>query len=549
MCVHKHPTKQDSGAPRRGGPPSPLSAPPRRPPTPPHHNPPPPPLPAAARAGWGWPDSKACDLASNITASFGGYWDASAAGVADAEAATNATLFFGGTASGRAAGDPCYLPYMLNHAASSRNRFTGAPVRWDYITAHVKGQSTSYVTVLGEWGVSALIRRNATWLAAGLGRLAVSNDEGDPMVGWETPEDWRGDARYGAIIPKMVNQHLRAIHDNGTANNPLGWLSFDGAFMNGVGDNYTGFGERTMTARFGGPFQGASPFAFVRKSGLAAFHLLARLPGARCAVAAPAAAAPLSDNFGALAAFDAAGGGDLAVLVYNSADCGSDAAPALAPAISVAASALAPSPADGTVVAVPFALDDAPSRSPRAAWAAMGSPPLPSAAQLRALWEAAAGMGAPAGPPAPLAVGAGGAFALPAAAVPLPGALLWYVADKRGAPAAPPPPMAPEAFLKAANASLLGAGAREVLLRWDCSGAARSVLGYDIQFSEGGAGGPWATVNAPPFPQDSMCVFSHAPQREGAYRLAAVDAWGRKGAYSAPVGTKPWPIWPEERRR
>ena len=219
-----------------------------------------------------------CDIHSNITASFGSYWDASAAGVEDAEAATGASLFFGGTASGRAAGDPCYLPFLLTHKASGKNSLTGAPVRWDYITAHVKGQSTSYETVLGEWGVSALIRANPAWAAAGLGGLALSNDEGDPMVGWETPKDWRGDARYGAIIPKMVNQHLLAIHDNATANNPLGWLSFDGAFMNGVGDNYTGFGERTMTARFGGPFQGASPFAFVRKNGLAAFHLLAKLP-------------------------------------------------------------------------------------------------------------------------------------------------------------------------------------------------------------------------------------------------------------------------------
>jgi len=230
-------------------------------------------------SGWGWPDSKACDISSNVTASFGGYWDASTAGVEDAEAATGAALYFGGTASGRAANDPCYLPFLFNHKASGRNSLTGAPVRWDYITAHVKGGSTSYVTVQGEWGVSALIRSNASWAAAGLGRLAVSNDEGDPMVGWETPEDWRGDARYGAIIPKMVNQHLLAIHDNATANNPLGWLSFDGAFMNGVGDNYTGFGERTMTARFGGPFQGASPFAFVRKNGLAAPRQLWRARG------------------------------------------------------------------------------------------------------------------------------------------------------------------------------------------------------------------------------------------------------------------------------
>jgi L-iduronidase len=406
--------------------------------------------------------------------------------------------------------------------------------------------------VQGEWGVSALIRSNASWAAAGLGRLAVSNDEGDPMVGWETPEDWRGDARYGAIIPKMVNQHLLAIHDNATANNPLGWLSFDGAFMNGVGDNYTGFGERTMTARFGGPFQGASPFAFVRKNGLAAFHLLSLLPDTRCAVSAPAARAPLRDNFGALAAFDAAGGGDLAVLVYNSPDCGSDAAPAVAPAITVAASALAPTAADGTVLAVPFALDDDPRRSTAAAWAALGSPALPTAAQLAALWAAGAGMGAPAGPPVAVAVGARGDFALPNdTAVPLPGVLLWYVADKRGAPAPPPAPSAPEALLKAKNASLCNDVAREVLLRWDCADTARSVVAYDIQFSPGGAGGPWSTVNAPPFPQDALCSFSHAVAEGavgGAYRLAATDLWGRKGAYSEPVPTKPWPLWPEERR-
>ena len=32
--------------------------------------------------------------------------------------------------------------------------------------------------------------------AAGVGALPLSNDEGNPMVSWETPEDLHGDARY-----------------------------------------------------------------------------------------------------------------------------------------------------------------------------------------------------------------------------------------------------------------------------------------------------------------------------------------------------------------
>ena len=361
----------------------------------------------------------------------------------DAEADTGASLFFGGTASGQAARDKCYLPFMLSHKANGKNNLTGGAVRWDYISAHVKGESTSYVTVEGEWGVSALIRSKPEWVNAGLGSLQVSNDEGDPMVGWEVPEAWRGDARYGAIIPKMVNQHLLAIHDNATSNNPLGWLSFDGAFMNGVSDNYTGFGERTMSTRFGGPTQGLSPFAFVRKNGLGAFHLLAKLPDTRCAVSAPSAAAPLSDNFGALAAFDSVAG-DLAVLIYNSGDCSNSTSPSISPRVEVSASAIPPcTKSDGSVVAIPFMLDDTPSRSPFAAWVAMGSPSLPTSSQLVGLWEAGAGMGAPAAAAESISVRQGGAFSLPnVTSLSLPGALLWYVADKRSAGAAPPPPLA-----------------------------------------------------------------------------------------------------------
>ncbi len=474
-------------------------------------------------------------------------WDAATAGLEDAEDATGAKLYFGGTASGRAAGDAYFLPAVLAHAAGGRNAFNGRAVRLDYITAHVKGESTSFVTVQGEWAVSALIRANPAWAAAGLGKLAVSNDEGDPMVGWETPEDWRGDARYAAIIPKMVNQHLLAIADNATLNNPLGWLSFDGAFMNGVGDNYTGFGMRTMSARFGAPGS-RGPFGFVRKSGLAAFALLSRLGDTRCAGVAGAPADVLHANAGAIATTrigTTGPGGDAAqaaVIVYNSADCTNDTSPALDVGVSLVGLPFAPVPADGSVVAVPFALDQDAAHNPAAAWAAMGSPAPPSSAQLQALWAVAANMSRPIGAPVPVAVGAGGSVTLPRVGVALPGLLLWHLADRASAPAAPAAPSSVDVFVKAANASFItGGGAREVMVRWSCAGASRVVGGYAVQ-SAPSASGPWATVGAPADIVCSLSFAASAAQAEGAFfRIAAIDYWARQSAWSAPVAAAPWP--------
>jgi L-iduronidase len=486
-----------------------------------------------------------------VLAAFVSAWDAATAGIEDAEDATGAKLFFGGTASGRAAGDVYFLPAVLEHAASGRNAFNGNAVRLDWISAHVKGESTSYVTVEGEWAVSALIRAHPSWAAAGLGALPLSNDEGDPMVGWETPEDWRGDARYAAIIPKMVNQHLLSISDNATANNPLGWLSFDGAFMNGVGDVYTGFGQRTMTARFGTPAS-RGPFAFVRKSGLAAFALLSRLGDTRCAVAG-ADADVLHANAGALASSrmgTTGPGGDAAqaaVLIYNSADCEPDSAPAVDVAVTLAGLPFVGGvPADGSVVAVPYLLDQNLTRNPAGLWSALGSPALPSGAQLAQLWAAAAAMTAPAGSPVAVAVGQGGVVTLPRfAQLALPGLLLWHIAERASAPPAPVPPPRVDAFVKAANASFIAGGAREVLVRWACAQASRVVGAYVVQAAPSAAG-PWATVNAGA-PADFSCSFSlaaGAALAEGsAWRFAGVDYWGRQGAFSAPAVAVPWPAW------
>lgn len=165
-------------------------------------------------SGWGWqlPPNNETNVAGHLA-----YFDACGAGVFDAEAATGLNFTLHGPASGRGAGDTRFLPAVFQHYATGRNQWTGGPVRLDGITLHAKGSGTSYLVVEGEWAASALIRANATWAAAGLSALEVSNDEvrvlctlgpllrvtrpcppplqGDPLVGWATPEDWRGDAR------------------------------------------------------------------------------------------------------------------------------------------------------------------------------------------------------------------------------------------------------------------------------------------------------------------------------------------------------------------
>jgi L-iduronidase len=470
------------------------------------------------------------------------YWDATTAGIEDAEAATGAKLYFGGTASGKAAGDTYYLAHMLDHKVQNVNSFNGAPVRWDYITAHVKGQSTSYVTVVGEWAVSELIRSNTDWANA-MSTLPISNDEGDPMVGWESPTDWRGDARYAAILPKMVNQHLLAINDNNTVN-PLGWLSFDGAFMNGASDNYTGFGMRTMTTRFGESSTNA-PVAFVRKNGLAAFTLLSFLGDERCA--SSGAATPsnvLTANVGVLATKRVASANDAAqatVLIYNSADCTDDVAPSITADITLTGLPFTSAPADGSVVAALYIIDNVLARSPVGAWAAMGSPLVPSQVQLETLWSTAANM-TTASLIMPIAVAAGGSVTVPHVTVALPGVAVWHFAEKATAPATPAMPKGLIAFSKAANMSFIDPTQQEVMLRWDCTSVSRVISLYQIEYSASGTA-PWVVINNNS-PGDIMCSFNHiAPAGNAYYKVSATDYFGRVSGFSTTATVTPWPLF------
>ena len=57
-----------------------------------------------------------------------------------------------------------------------------------------------------------------------------------------------------------------------------------------------------------------------------------------------------------------------------------------------------------------------------------------------------------------------------------------------------------------------------------------------------------ATVNAPPFPADALCAFTHAAPASApgprAYRVAAVDYWGSQSEWSASADAQAWPSPP-----
>lgn len=87
------------------------------------------------------------------------------------------------------------------------------------------------------------------------------------------------------------------------------------------------------------------------------------------------------------------------------------------------------------------------------------------------------------------------------------------------------------------------------MLRWSCANASRVVGAYVLQAQAAPPAGPWLTINGAPFPADVACAFVHVGAQQDAqlgttlYRVAAVDYWGRSGAWSATATLAAWPTF------
>ena len=60
-------------------------------------------------------------------------------------------------------------------------------------------------------GLDPVVERRGVVQGTPLEGVAWGNDEADPKVHWSSSYDWRADARYAAMVPKIVAQHLDAF--------------------------------------------------------------------------------------------------------------------------------------------------------------------------------------------------------------------------------------------------------------------------------------------------------------------------------------------------
>ncbi|KAM4807543.1 alpha-L-iduronidase [Rhinophrynus dorsalis] len=190
---------------------------------------------------WNEPDNHDFDNVSMTIKGFCNYYDACSEGLKQA----SSLLKFGGP------GDSCRSPprspicwSLLAHCSNGTNFFTGElGVRLDFIALHKKGGGISFHILEQEIQTVLEIQEHFPHFKS----VPIYNDEADPLVGWSTPQTWRGDVTYAAMVVKVIDQHQDLILSNKSISMNYTLLSNDNAFMNYYPHYFT---QRTLTARF-----------------------------------------------------------------------------------------------------------------------------------------------------------------------------------------------------------------------------------------------------------------------------------------------------------
>ncbi|XP_044160426.1 alpha-L-iduronidase isoform X2 [Bufo gargarizans] len=217
---------------------------------------------------WNEPDNHDFDNVSITVKGFQNYYDACSEGLKQA----SPQLKFGGP------GDSCHSPprspicwSLLSHCHNGTNIFTGEMgVRLDYIALHKKGGGSSYRILEQELDTVSEIQQRFPQFKL----VPIYNDEADPLVGWSTPQSWRGDVTYAAMVIKIIHQHLDFMSSDGNLTMNYSLLSNDNAFMNYYPHYFT---QRTLTARFQMNNTKPPHVQMVRKPVLTVMGLLALL--------------------------------------------------------------------------------------------------------------------------------------------------------------------------------------------------------------------------------------------------------------------------------
>lgn len=190
---------------------------------------------------WNEPDHKDFDDVKMSVKGFLKYYDASSKGLGEVDK----SLVFGGPGGScrkESFSKRCWA--LMAHCTNGTNYITGKKgSRINYISIHKKGSGSSKYIIDTELETVEKIH----WMYPALRNVPIYNDEGDPMVGWSKPYEWRGDVTYPAIVTKIIAQHLYKIINNKSSSIRYQLLSNDNGFLNYYPYYFT---QRTLLARF-----------------------------------------------------------------------------------------------------------------------------------------------------------------------------------------------------------------------------------------------------------------------------------------------------------
>lgn len=453
---------------------------------------------------WNEPNNHDFD---NVTVSINGflnYYDACSEGLRAASGA----LRFGGP------GDSCHSPphsaycwALLQHCYNGTNFFTGETgVRLDYIALHKKGGGYSLPILLQEIQTVTEIQERFPQFRT----LPVYNDEADPLVGWSSPQPWRADVTYAAMVVKVISQHqdlLLADHNN-TINYTL--LSNDNAFLSYHPHPFT---QRTLTARF--QINNTQPphVQLLRKPVLTVMGLLSLLGETQVFTQVVTEGGSANGTIGVLASTHhplipgTSDSWQTTLLVYNSDD---NSTSTTTDHLTVSLLGL---PELAGLMFVTYNLDNNVS-NPYQLWQSMGSPDYPTPEQFRQLRSMEDPL-----LKGPLPVPAGGTLTLKAK-LSVPSVLLVHVCAQ--------PKAAPD---QVNGLRFIGITKGQVLVLWtDHCVNSKCIWTYEVEFSQDAKN--FFRINT----RDTIFtsyVFSPENQEvSGIYRVKAVDYWGNPGEYS-----------------
>lgn len=453
---------------------------------------------------WNEPDNHDFDNVSITVTGFQNYYDACSEGLKQA----SPRLRFGGP------GDSCRSPPrspicwgLLSHCYNGTNVFTGQTgVRLDYIALHKKGGGSSYRILEQEIDTVSEIQQRFPKFKP----VPIYNDEADPLVGWSTPQSWRGDVTYAAMVIKVIGQHLEFLRSGRSPSMNYSLLSNDNAFMN-YSPHY--FTQRTLTARFQVNNTKPPHVQMVRKPVLTVMGLLALLGETQ--ISTYTETSSNSSSVGVIASAHEPKPGDQtdswqsAIVLYASDDNRTSTD------INFITLNLTNFPKSKDLVYVTYYMDNA-LTNPFLEWQKAGSPDFPSVKEFKDIRDAEDPV-----MEGPVTFPKDGSMVLKAQ-LPVPSVLLVHVCER---PQSPPG--------KVSGLHLIPLFRGQVAVTWSDAGVgSRCLKTYEVEFSNDGLS--FSRIN----PKNVFfTLFTYSPESaevSGYYRVRAVNYWDVPGPYSVP---------------